>query len=316
MTENPSLIVNEKRLPATVKRLFRGTVYEIIGELLQNAQRAGATEVHFILNREAKTVTVRDDGTGISNDAESWAKVLRMADSFYSNPTVENNQNPMGLGSLSLFALEAVTNVRISSRGKAVSIDTKKLWEAENYWATWTDLIEDAEKYVDGFEMVISYEEAAATSEHYQLAHKIKYALTKAGDSGRIAAARGYQNFLSIFLDEKPVDTSIPSECLPASDNLIVDTFYEGNRLRIRQAIHDFSDYGYIIWYGQIIKVESNIPFLLEVTTGSPVTPLAPTRTYLVKDQKLENLKQFVEDSLFETLADEAKALKMKPQFI
>ncbi len=39
MTENPNFVVNEKRLPATVKKLFGGTVYEIVSELLQNAPR-------------------------------------------------------------------------------------------------------------------------------------------------------------------------------------------------------------------------------------------------------------------------------------
>lgn len=56
-----NLIVNEKRLPATVKRLFKNSVPEIVGELLQNSQRAGAKEIHFTLDREAKKIVVRDD---------------------------------------------------------------------------------------------------------------------------------------------------------------------------------------------------------------------------------------------------------------
>ncbi len=80
-----SLIVNEKRLPATVKRLFKNSVSEIVGELLQNSQRAGASEILFYLDREANTIIVRDDGSGISPDAESWSRILRMADSFYSD---------------------------------------------------------------------------------------------------------------------------------------------------------------------------------------------------------------------------------------
>ena len=316
MTENTSLIVNEKRLPATIKRLFRGTVYEIVGELLQNAQRAGASEIYFRLDREAKLITVCDNGSGILSDSESWSKLLRMADSFYRNETVEKNQKPMGLGLLSLFALEAVETIRISSRRKTVLIDAKKLWEIDGYWANWTKLIEKFPDRKDGFELIISYQEPETISSFEQLANKFEIALTKVVDSGGYAAPRGYENYLRVFLNGKAVDTSIPAKCVPAGANLIIDTAYEGNRLRIGQSLHDFSDHGYVVWYGQIIKVESNIPFLLEVSTGSPVTPLAPTRHTLVKDRKLENLRQFVEDTVFETLAKEKTARRMNPQFI
>ena len=61
-----SLIVNEKRLPATVKRLFKNSISEIVGELLQNSQRAGASEIHFHLDGEANAITIRDDGPGVA----------------------------------------------------------------------------------------------------------------------------------------------------------------------------------------------------------------------------------------------------------
>lgn len=296
--------------------MFRGTVYEIVGELLQNAQRAGASEIRFYLDREAKLITIRDNGSGILSDRESWAKLLRMADSFYQNESVEENQKPMGLGLLSLFALESVESVRFRSHDKTVLIDTKKLWEADDYWATWTELIEDEPLYVDGFEIIIKYIEPETTTCHQQLAHKFEYALTTAGDNGCRAASRGYQGFLKVFLDGREVDASIPKEFTPSGENLVIDTFYQGNRLRIGQSLHDFSDYGYVVWYGQIIKVDSSIPFLLEVASGSPVTPLAPTRNFLVKDQKLQNLRCFVEDTLFNALTDEELSRRMKPQFV
>lgn len=277
---------------------------------------AGASEIHFFLDRKNKTITVRDNGLRIASDNESWAKLLRMADSFYRNKSVEENQNPMGLGLLSLLALESVKIIRLTSYDKTVLIDTKRLWEADDYWATWTELIEDAPLPVDGFEIVVKYNEPETTTSHQQFAHKFEYALTTAGDNGRRAAPRGFEDFLKVFLDGREVDASIPKVFTPSGENLVVDTFYQENRLRIGQSLHDFSDYGYIVWYGQIIKVDSSIPFLLEVKTGSPVTPLAPTRNSMVKDQKLENLKRFVEDAIFAALADENLARRMKPQFV
>lgn len=311
-----SLIVNEKRLPATIKRLFKNSVSEIVGELLQNAQRAGASEIHFNLDREAQTIIVRDDGSGIFSDTESWSRVLRMADSFYSNVQVEANQKPMGVGLLSLFALDAVKSVSISSLGKKATVQTDLLWESEDYWATWTDLITDAPETISGFELTVKYEEPEATFSYNRLAHKFEYALTKFGDSGGFAPPRGYQDFLKIFLDGKAVDTTLPAECAPEGCDLLYDGFYENNRLRIGQSANPYRTYAFVVWYGQIIKLKSEIPFLLEVAGGSPVTPFAPTRASLVDDRKLENLRRFVEDAVFAAVADESVARKIKPAFV
>jgi len=311
-----SLIVNEKRLPATVKRLFKNSVAEIIGELLQNAQRAGAKEIHFTLDRESKTIVVRDDGSGVAPDEESWARILRMADSFYLNSDVETNQNPMGVGLLSLFALDAVKSVSINSRGRHALIETNLLWESENYWANWIDLIEKSPEAVEGFELTVKYDEPEDTFSYNRLAHKFEYALTKFGDHNGFAPPRGYQNFLRVFLDGNEVDTSLPSECVPDGGDLLYDGLFENNRIRVGQTANPFRHYGYVVWYGQIIRLDSQIPFLLEVSAGNPVTPLAPTRSGLIKDGKLENLRKFVEDAVFAAFADEKTAGKAKPAFI
>lgn len=314
-----SLIVNETRLPATVKRLFRNSVYEIVGELLQNAQRAGASRIDFIFDRDSKTIRVRDDGSGIAPDAAAWARVLRMADSFYQNPAVEPNQNPMGLGLLSLFALEAARKISINSNGKIARLDVERLWESGDYWASWTNLIEDAPAPpVDGFEITVEYDEPDDAQSYNQLAHKFEYALTKAGDGyGRHAAARGYDGFLEIYLDGSRVDASLPAECVRSGDDLLLDTTYESNRLRIGQSARGFGCcHAHVVWYGQIIRFNSAIPFLLEVKSGSPVTPLAPTRTELINDEKLKVLRKFVEDQLFARLANETVAARLKPAFV
>ncbi len=273
--------------------------------------------MRFDFDRNAQTVTVSDDGAGIAPDSSAWERVLRMADSFYSNAAVEENQNPMGVGLLSLFALEQATSVSISSRGKTATIETNKLWNSEDYWASWTDLITETPYFVEGFEIIVKYDEPETINSYQQLAYKFEYALTKAGDgSGKHAAARGYAVILSIFLDGRAIDASLPAECVPTGENLILDTVYQNNRLRIRQSAQIYSCSAYINWYGQIIKLDSNIPFLLEVSSGNPVTPLAPTRAGLVADRKLEDLRKFVENSLFAALADEQVAKRMKPAFV
>lgn len=166
-------------------------------------------------------------------------------------------------------------------------------------------MIADAPDGIDGFELAVRYEEPEATFSYNRLAHKFECALTKFGDGGSFAPARGYQNFLKIFLDGEAVDTTLPGECVPAQDDLLYDGFYENNRLRVGQSANPYRAYAFVVWYGQIIKLNSEIPFLLEVRGGSPVTPLAPTRTSLIDDRKLENLRRFVEDAVFAALADE-----------
>ncbi len=52
------------------------------------------------------------------------------------------------------------------------------------------------------------------------------------------------------------------------------------------------------------------------MSEGSPVTPLAPTRSGLIKDKKLENLRKFVEDTVFAAFTDEETARKAKTAFI
>jgi hypothetical protein len=79
-----------------------------------------------------------------------------MADSFYANGQVEVNQKPMGVGLLSLFALENIVSVSINSPGKCAIIETNLLWESENYWSSWTDLITETPEIINGFELKIN----------------------------------------------------------------------------------------------------------------------------------------------------------------
>lgn len=83
----------------------------------------------------------RDDVAGIAPNNDAWERVLPMADSFYSNPAVEENQNPVGVGLLSLLALEQVTDISKSSRGETATIETSKLWNYEDYRTAGANLL-------------------------------------------------------------------------------------------------------------------------------------------------------------------------------
>ncbi|HOH65611.1 MAG: ATP-binding protein [Sedimentisphaerales bacterium] len=102
--------VNE-RLLSKAERLFTGAVEGRIIEILQNARRAGAAEVH-IINSHGQ-VTVRDNGRGIAD----FAALLDLGRSDWDDRT-EYAEDPAGVG---VFCL-APREVCITSGDKKVVV--------------------------------------------------------------------------------------------------------------------------------------------------------------------------------------------------
>jgi hypothetical protein len=82
-----------------VGRLFNGTATDVLNELLQNARRAGATEVDIdrIFSDDGLILRVRDDGRGIADSA----KFLALGDSGWDE-TIARSEGPAGMGAFSL----------------------------------------------------------------------------------------------------------------------------------------------------------------------------------------------------------------------
>ena len=83
------------RLLTKADRLFTGTVEGRIIEILQNARRAGATEVR-ISNKDG-LITVQDNGSGI----EDFQKLLDLGVSGWDEQ-LEAGEDPAGVGLFSL----------------------------------------------------------------------------------------------------------------------------------------------------------------------------------------------------------------------
>ena len=83
------------RLLTKADRLFIGSVDGRIIEILQNARRAGATEVR-ISNKE-EIVTVQDNGSGI----DDFQKLLDLGGSGWDEK-LEAGEDPAGVGLFSL----------------------------------------------------------------------------------------------------------------------------------------------------------------------------------------------------------------------
>lgn len=116
--------VNEKQLLSTIKHLFKSN-FSFLGELMQNARRAGASLVRFEFDPEAKTLIVGDNGCGI----EDFGKLIDLCTSGWDED-VQIADNPFGMGFFSVFF--ACDHITVRSRGLKLTashedITTKRL---------------------------------------------------------------------------------------------------------------------------------------------------------------------------------------------
>ncbi len=111
-------LVNEDKVRLAIKRLFTGAASQIVGEILQNARRAGARRVEFTTsftgpNGEAENkIRVRDNGSGVLGGVEGWRAMLCIAESSYQDQNVKM-EDPLGIGLHALFACDRVHKVTV-----------------------------------------------------------------------------------------------------------------------------------------------------------------------------------------------------------
>lgn len=111
MSVNPQALVNNMRLAFT-------NSHQYLAELMQNARRAGATYVSFDYDNEARSLTVTDNGRGVSDLQD----LLDVANSGWDEQT-RANESPYGIGFLS--ALFAAEHVSVHSNGLKVAFETE-----------------------------------------------------------------------------------------------------------------------------------------------------------------------------------------------
>jgi hypothetical protein len=90
-----------------------------VSELLQNARRAGATEVHVDHDARAETLTVTDNGRGI----ESFQKLLTLNESGWDEHLVAA-EHAFGIGFSKV--LYSAKRCAVTSRGKRLAFETCK----------------------------------------------------------------------------------------------------------------------------------------------------------------------------------------------
>lgn len=101
--------INERRLFTSLKHLFASS-FSVLGELMQNARRAGATGIDFLFDAEKRLLEIIDDGCGI----DDFGVLLALCDSGWDEQTMLSDR-PFGMGFFNVFfACEKVT---ITSNG-------------------------------------------------------------------------------------------------------------------------------------------------------------------------------------------------------
>lgn len=104
--------INATRLIARIGEMFsKGTT--VIGELMQNARRAGATQVIIETDPSQARMVVIDDGCGI----EDFQKLITIAESGWSDEILES-EDPFGIGFAS--AVFAAKEIAVESRGRQI----------------------------------------------------------------------------------------------------------------------------------------------------------------------------------------------------
>lgn len=282
-------IINPSRLRLGIKRAFTGTVNEVIGELIQNSVRAGARTIR--ITTDDRGFIYQDDGRGLLNE-DDFAALIKLGQSGWDS-RIEMEQNPMGLGFTALLAQEEIESVTFSSNLLALTLDAKRWWEDE-YAINWRDNLKEIGFPVPGVSISVTCSK--------ELTDRLVKTLTGEWDITR-SPARGYYDLIQVTLNDIAVKTSVPGEALPKVPLIVTE--YQNNRLVI--GVHDKGGYStttglWINWYGQIIAVAHSSYFkaYLEVRRGRPVNPMAPSRRGIINDHQLQNLLNFIRDSLTE----------------
>lgn len=288
-----SNLINIVKLRASIKRMFSNNIYEVLSELFQNSQRAGAKNVR--ISAAFTRLEYEDDGVGIKGK-EGLRTLLTLGGSGYDQKVMED-QNPMGLGINALLTMEDVETVIIESGGVGINIDTKRWWDDETYWQGWEGLVYTPQDGLPPFKIKVQFKGVNAVNKLMQLTNRQMY-------QGVHMPGRGYEGILNITLNDQPIDTTVPSWYIDES-NLIYSGQYQGNKVIIKG-----NDLGYIVvnWYGQLINTKLDGFFVyLEVKEGRPLEPKAPVREGLIQDSKLNTFINFIKDTVFGIAQERAK---------
>jgi len=306
-TSKLKVLVNADRIRSSVKRLFHNRIDEALSELLQNSQRAGATTVD--ITTTANTFIIQDNGHGLLNGIDGFHTLLKLAESNFDNETIED-QDPMGVGIVSLLTHDQVNEVTFSSGLLQLTIKTDQWWNDPAYYSTWFERIVTLDQPVSGLRIAVTCSPELVKALDSALKPKDQVYSFSDEVYKSASPAQGYEGILNITLNSAKVRTTLP-RWTRLTDPL-VSTTYKGSKLKIG---YDPNGRSSILWYGQLIiqrGLANCFEFHLEVKSGRPVNPLSPSRAGIIQDAAYHELITFIKAQIFSFVFDRNNRSKIK----
>ncbi|MHC4070492.1 MAG: hypothetical protein ACYSWW_05890 [Planctomycetota bacterium] len=256
-----------RRLLSKADRLFTGTLDGRIIEILQNARRAGATEV-TITNQDG-LVTVWDNGKGI----DDFSKLLDLGDSDWDD-AMEKAEDPAGVG---VFCL-APREVTISSGNKKVCI-TEKVWTGEPI-----PIMENGD-CPRGTALVFK-------DEPWDFAAVEKHAVF----TGLRVTVDGKQCAREQFCSDKAINYLTLGYKVEVREKKTLNRWHEYFRQGYYSKDILVNFHGQVIAFKYSPVTEEYITFLVDLTgDATDIRLMLPARTMLVENEALEQLKSIIE---------------------
>jgi len=254
------------RLLSKADRLFTGTVEGRIIEILQNARRAGATEVR-ITNKD-KFVTVEDNGSGI----DDFQKLLDLGGSGWDEK-LEAGEDPAGVG---LFSL-APRKVEIVSGTKKAIID-------KDGWTGKLVEITTISKRMNG--TIVKFRDEKPWDMDTVEKHAV-FASIRVIVDGKYCHAMPFCSSEATHYENPGCRIEVAKE-ISKYHNDWTTTWYHGRVL--------------VNFHGQVVQLDHwpsknrhSLTILVDISDQTDIRLMLPARTRLVENQAFEQLKAAIE---------------------
>src|SRR5713101_8305698 len=199
---NLSVLVNPDRIRSSIKRLFHKGIDEVVAELFQNSQRSGSTTVDITTTENG--FTIQDNGHGLLNGIDGFHTLLKLAESHFDNETIED-QDPMGVGIVSLLTHDQITEVTFSSRCLELNIDTKLWWSEPDYYSVWFERIVTLDQPVAGLRIAVSCSPELVKALQSSLTQNDQIYSFTDHIYQSTSPAQGYEGILTVTLNSQKV---------------------------------------------------------------------------------------------------------------
>jgi hypothetical protein len=263
-------MVNEDRLFRLIDNFFSDPS-AVLFELAQNAQRSGATRLDITLH--GNRLIVSDDGKGI----DSAEPIVVLAESSW-DPEAESAM-PAGWGIFFLICI--AQTVSFQSRFGSLALDCNRFRFDRDYRGSVLQHVNRQSSIPTGFRIEATLKEdvsRAILQKAQQLGYYPLLVTVNGKEIARLRAASLINHDLLTSYEGN--DVYIKTESFPDSPESLAGDLA-------------------VIWYGTPIKADSWLPrAVMDVTRGTPVTPVLPYRHTVRIDDRLRALWEFLREKV------------------